>query len=474
MTQLSIPEDRYFSPDARQKEAAMFLHQQVKDLPLVCPHGHVAPRLFSDPAASFGTPADLFIIPDHYVTRMLYSQGIPLEQLGVPSLSLDSPRQAEANHRKIWRIFCANFHLFRGTPSGIWLVQELSEIFGIAEKPCEKNADRMYDNIAEKLASPQFSPRTLFERFNIEVLCTTDAATDPLEDHQAIRDSDWHGRIIPTFRPDAVTDLNTPDWRQSIEKLSAVSGIDVHNYASYIEALAARRDFFKAMGSRATDSAVLIPATAQLSLPEAEAIIQRALKEQSTSNDAARFSAHMLLEMARMSSEDGLVMQLHPGSYRNHNLSLSQRFGPDKGADIPIPTEYTRNLHPLLNKFGNESRLTLILFTLDESTYSRELAALAGHYPAVKLGPPWWFHDSLNGMARYFDQVMETAGIYNTVGFNDDTRAFCSIPARHDVWRRASANWVAGLLVRHTIDMEDAQEMMAELTVGLAKRAYNL
>ena len=463
--------DRFFSPDTSTRTLARELYEPIAALPIVSPHGHVEPRLFSDPTATFGSPADLFIIPDHYATRMLYSQGIPLESLGVPRID---GGVVESDHRKIWKLFCENFHLFRGTPSGIWLTNELASVFGVDEKPSASNADRLFDIVSDKLSSPEFSPRQLYERFNIEVLCTTDAATDTLERHNAIRQSGWNGRILPTFRPDAVVNLDAPNWRANIEKLSEVSGFDVKDYKSFIQALEQRRAFFKSMGATATDHAALTPATAELTPAEADIIFQRALKGKFTPDDAARFTAHMLMEMARMSIDDDLVMQLHPGSLRNHNEIIFQRFGLDKGADIPLQTEYTRSLLPLLNKYGNDPRLTLILFTLDETTYSRELAPLAGHYPALKLGPPWWFFDSLNGMARYFDQVMETAGLYNTTGFNDDTRAFCSIPARHDVWRRASANWLAGLVVRHIIDMDDANEMIRELAVGLAKRAYKL
>ena len=475
--------DRYFSSETAIRHVARELYEMVASLPLICPHGHVDPRLFANLNATFGTPADLFIIPDHYVTRMLYSQGIPLENLGVPAISRRGEAETETDnlrdsvaisHRQVWRLFCENFHLFRGTPSGIWLKDELLTVFGVDEKPSTSNADRLFDLLTEKLSSPDFSPRKLFERFNIEVLCTTDAATDTLEYHQTIRDSGWNGRILPTFRPDGVVNLDALNWRANIDKLGEVSGVDVKDYTSFIQALEQRRAFFKSMGATATDHAALTPATAELTSHEAEAIFQRALKGGSETGDAARFTAHMLMEMARMSLEDGLVMQLHPGSFRNHNETVFRKFGMDKGADIPIRTEYARNLFPLLNKYGNDPRLTLILFTLDETTYSRELAPLAGHYPALKLGPPWWFFDSLNGMRRYFDRVMETAGSYNTAGFNDDTRAFCSIPARHDVWRRASANWLAGLVLQHIVDMEDAQEMIQELAVGLAKRAYKL
>jgi glucuronate isomerase len=454
--------NRYFSPDPEIRKLTRAIYEPAATLPIVSPHGHVSPRLFSDPNASLGSPADLFIIPDHYVTRMFYSQGIPLESL------------LQGDHRAIWRIFCENFHLFRGTPSGIWLMDELASIFGVDEKPNASNADRLFDSVSEKLHSPDFSPRKLFESFNIQVLATTDAATDTLEQHQAIRTSGWNGRIIPTFRPDAVVNIDALNWHTNIEKLGEVSNVDIVDYASYIHALEQRREFFRSMGATATDHAALTPATAELTPLEADAIFQCALKGELEPNDAARFTAHMLMEMARMSIEDGLVMQIHPGSLRNHNAQIYQRFGPDMGADIPLQTEYTRSLLPLLNKYGNNPRLTLVLFTLDETTYSRELAPLAGHYPALKLGAPWWFFDSLNGLTHYFDQVMETAGIYNTVGFTDDTRAFCSIPVRHDVWRRASANWLAGLVARHIIDMTDAHDMMTELAVNLARCAYKL
>jgi len=364
--------------------------------------------------------------------------------------------------------------MFRGTPTGLWLREELATIFGIHEKLTRDNAQVIYDRISARLKEPDFTPRRLFERFNIEVLCTTDAATDALSRHQVIQQSGWQGRILPTFRPDDVVNLAAPGWRQHIETLSAVSGIDVGNYASFIAALEQRRSFFKEMGAVATDHDVQTPLTEELSSPEADAIFQRALAGRATREDARRFTAHMIMEMARMSIEDGLVMQLHVGVYRNHNALVYRRYGPDKGSDVPVRTEFTRNLAQLLQKYGNDPRFTLIIFTLDESTYARELAPLAGYYPVLKLGPPWWFHDSLNGMHRYFDQVMETAGLYNTVGFNDDTRAFPSIPVRHDLWRRASANWLAGLLIRGVIEMEDAVEMVQEMAYGLARRSYKL
>ena len=466
-----LPEDRYFNPDPAQKRIAMELYQSVAKLPLVCPHGHVDPRLFADENASLGSPADLFIIPDHYIFRMLYSQGIPLENLGVPR---KDGGPVESDHRKVWQIFADHFYLFRGTPTGVWLADELHAVFGIEEKLTRKTAQAVYDQIEAKLKLPDFRPRSLFKRFNVEVMTTTDAATDPLTHHQAIRKSRWDGNIRPTFRPDAVINLLTPGWAGNIKELGRVSGITVDSYKSFIRALEDRRVFFKSMGAVATDNATETAWTEEMSPSEAETLFQRALKGNASVEDAKRFNAHMLMESAQMSIEDGLVMQVHVGAVRDHNDQIFQRFGANMGADIPGQSEFTRNLRPLLNKYGINSRLALILFTLDESTYSRELAPLAGHYPTVKLGPPWWFYDSINGMKRYMDLVMETAGLHNTAGFNDDTRAFPSIPARHDLWRRVSANWIGGLVVRGIVDREDAQEMILDMAYRLVKRAYRL
>lgn len=466
-----LPADRYFSPTPAQRQIAVELYQAVVDLPLLSPHGHVDPRLLADPNATLGTPTELFIIPDHYIFRMLYSQGIPLETLGIPRVDGGA---VEVDHRKIWQVFADHWFLFRGTPTGAWLAHELGIVFGIPTKLTSQTAQLIYDELEAKLAAPEFRPRALFERFKLETLCTTDAATDRLTHHQAIRDSGWSGDVRPTFRPDAVVNLDAPTWRKNIDLLSEVSGIDVVSYGRYIQALEQRRTFFKAMGATATDHAAVTPYTAELTPAEAEAIFQRPLHGQTTTEDTRRFTGHMLMEMARMSVEDGLVMQLHPGSVRDHNELIYRRHGKDMGGDIPQATEFTHNLRPLLNKYGIDTRLTLIVFMLDESTLARELAPLAGHYPAMRLGPPWWFHDSLNGMRRFFDRVIETAGLYNTVGFNDDTRAFASIPARHDLWRRVAVDWIAGQVVQGSVDLEDAHAMAYDLAYGLAKRAYRL
>jgi glucuronate isomerase len=431
----------------------------------------VDPRLLADPDASFGTPAELLIIPDHYVFRMLYSQGIPLEALGIPSRH---GVPVERDHREVWQTFADNFFLFRGTPTGIWLSQELGEVFGVNQKLTSATAQSIYDQIEARLATPEFRPRALFERFKIEVLCTTDAASDSLRHHQAIRESGWKGKVLPTFRPDAVVNLQTPDWQDQIDALGQASGIHIHSFPTFVQALEERRRFFQSLGATATDLSAESAFTANLSQSDADAIFQRALRGEATPEDARQFMGQMIVESARMSIDDGLVMQLHVGSVRNHNPLVFEHFGPDKGSDIPRHAEFTRNLHPLLSRHGNDRRLTLILFNLDETTYAREVAPLAGHYPAVRIGPPWWFHDSLNGMERYFQQTIETAGVHNTVGFNDDTRAFPSIPARHDVWRRATCDWIAGLVVRGIVDMEDAHEMALDMAYRLARRAYKL
>ena len=468
---ISLSSERLFSSEPRQGALAHYLYDRVKDLPLICPHGHVDPRLFADPACSFGSPVDLFIIPDHYVFRMLYSQGIRLEQLGIPARG---GAAVEGDHRKIWQIFGEHYHLFRATPSGMWINHALGEVFGVRQKLNGKTAPAVYEQVAACLARPEFSPRRLYERFNIEVLCTTDAAADRLEAHAAIRASGWKADIRPTFRPDGVVNLLLPEWRANLAQLEEVSGVDCSSFSGFVQALEARRAFFKKMGAAATDHGALTPFTCVLTANECERIYQGARAGRVDGGDAARFTGHMLVEMARMSAEDGLVMQLHTGSFRDHNPGLFEQFGRDKGADIPVASEFTANLRPLLERFGSDPRLRLILFTLDETTYARELAPLAGHYPALRLGPPWWFHDSPNGMRRYLEAVSETAGIYNLAGFNDDTRAFPSIPARHDVWRRVTADWAAGLVVQGRLDLDDGEAVVEDLAYNLAKRAYRL
>ena len=425
-------------------------------MPIVSPHGHVDAALLAE-NAPFPEPASLIVQPDHYILRLLYANGVPLEAL------------LKGDPRRVWQLFAEHYYLFRGTPSGAWLDYELNEVFGVRERLSGDTAAQVFAAIAEKLASAEFRPRALFERFNIEVLATTDAATDTLDHHRAIRASGWKGRVIPTFRPDALFKISSPGWPAALDALGGV-----RDYSGLVRALTERRAYFQQLGATATDHAVLEPYTAALPEEEAEHLFQLACQGNATRADERRFTAHLLMEMARLSLADGLVMQIHAGALRDHNRAVFERFGPHMGGDIPVATEFTRNLRPLLNAYGNDPRFTLVLFTLDESTYSRELAPLAGHYPAVRLGPPWWFHDSMEGMRRFRERTTETASIYKTAGFNDDTRAFCSIPARHDLARRMDANFLGGLVARHVIDESDARGMARALAYELVKTTYRL
>ena len=468
--QWSLNEDRLFPSDPTQRSIAKRLYAEVREMPIVSPHGHTDPQWFAD-NKPFTDPATLLVIPDHYVYRMLYSQGIPLESLGVPRAD-GGP--VEKDSRKIWRIFAQHWHLFRGTPTRMWFTHVLNEVFGIREKLTEESADAIYDRIAECLSKPEYLPRALYERFNIEVLSTTESPLDPLTHHRKISASGWKGRIIPTYRPDPVVDPESAGFVENIRRLGEITGEDTATWSGYLQALANRRRFFASQGATATDHGHYSAATCDMPRSRREDLLAKALSAQITPAEAREFRGQMLVEMAQMSLDDGLVMQIHPGSYRNHNPSIFGAFGLDKGCDIPVRTDYVHDLKPLLDRFGNEKALTIILFTLDESTYSRELAPLAGHYPALKLGPAWWFFDSPEGMLYYRERITETAGFYNTVGFNDDTRAFPSIPARHDVARRVDCAFLARLVAEHRLDEDEALEVARDLAYALAKRAYRL
>lgn len=462
--------DRLFPSDPTQRDIARRLYGEVSALPIISPHGHTDPSWFAKDEA-FPDPASLFVKPDHYAFRMLYSQGIPLEQLGVPR---KDGGETSSDSRAIWRLLASNWHLFRGTPTSMWLTHAFETVFGVTERLSAASADRIYDQIEECLRKPEFRPRALFERFNLEVLATTESPLDPLEHHKAIRESGWKGRVITAFRPDPVVDPEFEGFRENLAELARITGKDTATWDGYLAALADRRQYFKSFGATSTDHGHPTAATADLPRAEAETLFDIVRRGGATANEAELFRAQMLTEMARMSLEDGLVMQIHPGSFRNHNSLVFERFGRDKGADIPSGTEYVRALKPLLDRFGNERDLTIILFTLDEDSYARELAPLAGHYPALRVGPAWWFHDSPEGMRRYREMITETAGFYNTVGFNDDTRAFCSIPARHDVSRRVDCSFLARLVAEHRLAEDEAAELAVDLAYRLAKNAYKL
>ncbi|MEW9856384.1 glucuronate isomerase [Novosphingobium sp. M1R2S20] len=465
MPALNLHDDRLFPVDAATRSIARRLYEEVATLPIISPHGHTDPAWFADDEP-FGNATELLLKPDHYLFRMLYSQGIPLEHLGIGN--------PEADPREAWRMLASHYHLFRGTPSRLWFDWVLSQVFELKQRLTAETSDFAYDTINEALAQPGFRPRALFDRYRIEVLTTTESPLDTLEHHRTIAGSDWSGRVLTAYRPDPVVDPEFEGFQHNLDRLSELTGHDCRKWEGYLSAHRKRRAFFAAHGATSSDHGHPTPRTVDLSINEAEALFARVAGGQASGADAELFRAQMLTEMARMSLDDGLVMQIHPGSFRNHNTPLFSRFGRDKGADIPMQTEYVRALQPLLARYGNERDLTIILFTLDETAYSRELAPLAGHYPALRLGPAWWFHDSPEGMRRYREQVTETAGFYNTVGFNDDTRAFLSIPARHDVARRVDCAFLAKLVAQHRLEEDEAAELAVDLAYNLPKKAYKL
>jgi glucuronate isomerase len=462
---LELHPDRLFPADPGTRTIARRLYGEVAGLPIISPHGHTDPEWWAT-NAHFGNAAELLLHPDHYVFRMLYSQGVSLEALGIGN--------PDADPRESWRLFAERYHLFRGTPSRMWLDWVFAEGFGIDVLLAADTSDRYYDTITEKLATDAFRPRALFERYNIEVIATTENPLDDLRHHKAIRKSGWGGRVITAYRPDPVVDPEFEGFLDNLNALSVLTGEDCFRWSGYLAAHRKRRAYFAEMGATSTDHGHPTARTADLSPIEAEALFGRVTSGSVTAADAELFRAQMLTEMAGMSADDGLVMQIHPGSFRNHNPLVFEKFGRDKGADIPMRTEYVEALRPLLSKYGNRADMSIIVFTLDETVYARELAPLAGHYPALKLGPAWWFHDSPEGMRRFREQTTETAGLYNTVGFNDDTRAFLSIPARHDVARRIDCGFLARLVAEHRMEEWEAAELAVDLSYNLAKAAYKL
>ena len=467
---LTLHPDRLFPADPATRAIARSLYAEVKDLPILSPHGHTDPEWFAT-NAPFTDPASLLIVPDHYVFRMLYSQGVPLEALGIPTVDGSATEQ---DPRAIWQLFAQNYHLLRGTPSRMWLDWVFAEVFGLDVILEPATAQLYYDTIDAALKTDAFRPRALFERFGIEVIATTESPLDPLEHHAAIRASGWKGRVITAYRPDAVVDPEHEQFPDALRRFGELTGEDVHSWQGYLRAHRQRRAFFASMGATSSDHGHPTCATADLPADEARLLFAKVVSGRFTAAEAELFRAQVLTEMAAMSLDDGLVMQIHPGCFRNHNRGLFERFGRDKGADIPLRTEYVHALKPLLDRFGNEPGFTLVLFTLDESTYSRELGPLAGHYPCLFLGPAWWFHDAPEGMWRFREQTLATAGFYNTIGFNDDTRAFLSIPARHDVARRIDCAVLARLVAEHRIDEDEAMDVAIDLAYHLPKRAYRL
>jgi glucuronate isomerase len=468
---LQLHPDRLFPSDRAQRDIARELYASVSALPIISPHGHTDPSwfAFNEP---FPDAAQLLVVPDHYAFRMLVSQGARLEDLGIRP---NDGGAYERDGRTIWRRFAENYYLFRGTPTGTWFDHTLSTLFGIEDKLSAGNADSSFDRINELLATDGYRPRALFERFNIEAIATTEGALDDLRHHRAIAESGWPGRVITAYRPDAVVDPDFEGFSANLDTLGDITGCDTGSWQGYLDAHRKRRDYFKTVGgATSSDHGHPSAATANLDRAAASSLFDKVRSNQADHSERALFRAQMLTEMAKMSLDDGLVMQLHCGSVRNHSAPTFARFGRDKGFDIPGPIDFVGSLKPLLDAVGMDPRLSVILFTLDETTYTRELAPLAGAYPALKLGPAWWFQDSPEGMLRFREMMTETAGFYNTVGFNDDTRAFPSIPARHDVARRIDCVYLARLVAEHRLSLEEAGELIVDLTYNLAKKAYKL
>ena len=469
MSNRLIHEHRLFPADTAVRRIAVSLYDEVKGLPIISPHGHVEPGWFAD-NNSFENPTELFLAHDHYLYRMMYSQGISLKKLGVAN----KQGSAVAQPRDAWREFASHFYLFRGTPSSMWLNHVFSELFGLSEILSPSTADHYFDVISDQLAADSFRPRALFDSFNIEVLATTESPLDNLNHHRRIRESNWNGKIITTYRPDNVVDPENQEFAQGLVTLGELTGQDCTSWKGYLNAHRVRREFFKAAGATATDHGHPTARTADLSGTQCEELFQSVRSGDFTTGQAELFRAQMLTEMANMSIDDGLVMQIHAGAKRDHNHLIYTAYGKDKGADIPQKVDFVNGLKPLLDRFGNRNDLSIILFTLDETNYGRELAPLAGHYPVLKIGPAWWFFDSPEGMRRYRKNITETAGFYNTVGFNDDARSFLSIPARHDVARRIDCGYLATLVAEHRLHLEEARELAVDLSYTLPKKSYRL
>ncbi|GGZ97584.1 uronate isomerase [Arenicella chitinivorans] len=462
--------NRLFPADSASREIAIQLYNTIKDRPIISPHGHTDPSWFANNEC-FTDATKLLLVPDHYLFRMLYSQGISMSSLGVPRVDGGA---VETDMRKIWHCLAENYHLFRGTPSSMWMDHVFYEVFGLNELFSPATADSFYDHISAQLQTDAYRPRALLDRFNIELIATTEGAIDELPHHRAIAGTEWAKRVITTFRPDDAIDPSREDFIDNVARLGELTGEDTTTWTGYLDAMRARRATFREHGATATDHGHPTAATADLSRSECEALFSKCLSGHSTAAEQELFRAQMLTEMAGMSLEDGMVMQIHAGARRNVNQQVFEQFGRDKGADVPSSTNYLDGLIPLLNKYGNETKLNIILFTLDETTYSRELAPLAGHFPCLKLGPPWWFHDSPEGMLRFRQQATESAGFYNTVGFNDDTRAFLSIPARHDVARRMDCRFLATLVAEGRLRLHEAEELAPALAYDFAKQGYKL
>jgi glucuronate isomerase len=468
-SELGLHPDRLLPSEPGLRATARQLYDRVKDLPIISPHGHVPPQWLAEDIA-FSNPTSLLITPDHYVNRMLHAHGVELSELGVGQSAL-----SEEQSREAFRTLCSHWRDYRGTPVRLWFDSQLGEVFNVEVQPSADTADQIYDQIQSCIASPEFKPRALYEKFGIELLATTDDPCDDLAAHQALRDDPtWHGRVIPTFRPDKYLEPAQPTWNADVDRLAEVSGMDTDDYEGFIAAMENRRQYFKENGAVSSDHSHLDARTDALEVSEAERIYAAARKGEVSEYEATALRRHLVSEMARMACDDGLVMTLHPGVRRNHHLPTFEMYGTDVGTDIPVQMEFTEALRPMLNRYGKQPNFQLIIFTIDETVFSREIAPLAGFYPSVFAGVPWWFLDAPEAIRRFRAAITESAGFSKTSGFIDDTRAFCSIPARHDMSRRLDAGYVAQLVGEHRLSEAEAIEVMHDLVVTIPRRAFKL
>ncbi len=447
--------DRLLPPDPGVRALARNIYQQVAGAPIFSPHGHVDAALIAD-NRPFGNPAELLITPDHYVTRLIHAHGVGLDRLGV--------KNPDADPREIWRLFCTHWHVFAGTVVRYWFESELSEVFGISVQPGAETADEIYDQLSAQLAKPEFRPRELFDRFNIAVLATTDDPASDLSAHKKLAgDPDFGGAVVPTFRADRYMSPDVPGWKGSLDELAGAAGIDTGSYSGLVEALKARRAYFKECGATATDSGMADAYAEPLPTADCERIHRAGIDGTVTAQDAAAYRRNLLYQLAAMAAEDGLVMQLHADVVRNYDDESFRRFGPDTGHDLPGPSTFTRGLRRVLNDFGRSETFRLVLFTTDETAFSREIAPMAGFYPSVYVGAPWWFIDTPAAIARFRAAATDSAGFSKTSGFIDDTRAYCSIPARHDMSRRVDAGFLANLVATHQLAEDEAYDIARDL-----------
>lgn len=469
MAKLTLHPDRLLPADAATRPIARELYDAVRELPIISPHGHVPSQWLADDVP-FADPTSLLITPDHYVNRMMHAHGVALADLGV-----GQGRLSEERSRAAFRLLCSHWPAYRGTPVKFWFESELVDVFGIELAPAAETADEIYDAIAERIATPEFRPRALYERFGIEALFTTDDPADDLRHHQKLAaDPAWHGRVAPTFRPDKYLEPATPAWNGLVDTLGEVSGVDTGTYAGWVAAIEDRRAYFAANGATSSDHSHRDARMEPLADADAERLYARARSGEITPDEGDTLRRAFMFQMARMASEDGLVMTLHPAVHRNHHGPTSDRYGADVGADIPVAVEFTNALQPVLSAFGTSPGFQLVLFTIDETVYSRELAPLAGFYPSVYVGAPWWFIDSPEAMTRYRGAVTESAGFTKTSGFIDDTRAFLSIPARHDMNRRMDSAFLARLVADHRLTLDEALDTAVDLVVTNPRKAFRL